>query len=183
MQHWRKDSMKRLAIFLIILMAILSALVVILLAGFYQPAEAAAPEVMSTQVVFEEATPLPANLDELYALIEGHHPRWTFTPCKGNIPLPFFGWQQVYLIERLAKDDGNTGRLIIDNADLSKIVAVGGIDYPKTGTLVVDENRLFAYGVLMVYEGQTLICSVDGLPVVYGEGVQVVFDRIAGRVE
>ena len=91
---------------------------------------------------FGEQVQYPASLDELYALIEGRAHGWVFTECS-ELPTPFFGWQQVKLLERLSVDDEGQGLFIISKSDLASVVAVGGVSYPSDGTLSITENELF----------------------------------------
>ncbi len=133
--------------------------------------------VQAARPTFGPPVTYPTNLDELYSLIESRANGWVFTEC-GSVRTPFFGWQQVKLIQRLAIEDNGAGMLIIDNGDLSAVVAIGGVSYPDTGTLTISEDALFMAAIKAAVTGDVLLCGVDGYPVLYGAGVQGLFDEL-----
>jgi len=179
--------MKRYVVSVCLLVAALVCVVALALVPDQAPVHAApivepAPPKEPGFKGFTTHVQYPASLDELYALVEDKAHGWTFTD-RGSVPVPFFGWQQVKLIQRLSIDDQNTSQLIIAAEDLSSVVSVGGIDFPSSGTLQMGEDELFALVFRHGLSGNILVCGINGYPVLYGDGVQELFNEIATFVK
>jgi len=136
-------------------------------------------------VVLQNPTILPHNLDEMYSLIKQGAPGWNnFTPCsQKGLSGAYFRWSMVDAIEEYSIDDHGQSMLIVPAADLSKIVAPGGITFPQKGTLKVSENTLFAALLHEVLNGNITLCQQKGDITIFGSGAQGLFDRLAKYIQ
>jgi hypothetical protein len=137
------------------------------------------------KLTLNDPTAIPHNLDELYALIKNSGPGWDkFSDCSHKgLYGSFFQWSMVNDIEAHSIDDHGQSLLILPAADLSKIVAPGGITFPSKGTLKVSEKVLFSTLLHEVLHGNVLVCKQKGDLTIFGSGAQRLFDQLIPFVE
>ena len=130
------------------------------------------------QADFGPPVDYPTSIDELWDKVENREYGWAFSECE-IVTVPFISWHQVRAINEAMEKDRPAHEIVINNAALSKILQIGGVAYPKFGTLSISEGALFGLMVQSVLKGDKyFVCNLGGLPILHGSGVQSLVNSI-----
>lgn len=134
-------------------------------------------------VPFGPPTRWPENLDQLHAFIEAGERGYVWSECSpGEAVHPFVTWEMVQEIEAVNMDN-HQSRVIVTYADLQQILQPGGVVVPDTGILDASEEDIFWALLIEFASAGYLSCGdAEGKPILYGPGVQRIFDRLAGNI-
>jgi hypothetical protein len=130
-------------------------------------------QLISYKITLNPPIQYPNNIDELYQFIEEERYGWTFEPC--HYYRPFINWGRVVEIGKI--EDNGQHKVILSQTQLKDIMIGTGVTI--TGKVNITEDELFGNLIKTVIEGKTLICGdTNKKPVIYGSGVQDLFNRI-----